>query len=1363
MRHSNPAIVHLADPHEDAEPLDVSTTKVRRHASHHLWRWVLWLTLFAVTRAAVADAIPDLLTPVQRAWLKAHPRIVIGGGDDWPPWLIRNQSGTLSGFAVDHLALLNAKLGTAFQLQAGPWHEIVAKAESGALDGLTLSAPLPERRAHFLFTDPFVTVPDFLYLRDGESPPADGLAGLAGRRVGYLRKVQRVQDRLAVYPSIKAVPMDSLADLADALTSGGIDAVLASYTLDYWRARHGVLGLGPKQMLPPEGPLTQFVYSIRRDWPPLVEILNQGLAAITKEETAALHRRWFGAAISEREASGPVRLDAPERAWLRQHPVLRVGIDSTWAPVEYVDDDGRPQGISVAYLKRLEDDLEVRFELVPMPSWSTAMHQLGDGKIDLLPAIADLPARRSRLLFTEPYASFPAAIFARNEVAYLGGIDALVGKRIAVVRDDAVEAWLADRSPEIDLLPVADTREGLRAVSDGNAFAFIGNLATTSHYLSQSGLTDIKVAGETAFRYRLSMAVGADRPLLAGILRKGLDAVPASERAAIYNQWRSIRYSHAMDLNLLWQVLAGGAALLAMVGWWNRRLAREVKRRCRVEAALIEARDQAERASRAKSDFLSNVSHELRTPLNLLLGTSSRLRDHLGQRQVGTSETAGFDAIMAAGRTLAHLIDDLLDLSRIEAGQLRLLPSSTDLRGLLRELVALFAQAAADKGLRLTLDLDAGLPDAVWVDAQRLRQILINLIGNAVKFTDAGTIRLHALAEPSGPDRVRLRISIQDSGPGIDNALLGSIFEPFEQISRSARDRGKTGAGLGLGLSISRRLARLMGGEIAVESQPGHGSRFTLELPETAVVPFAPDTASSGVVVSPTGSAGPGATHSTRDPAHTSGWDRLQTPPTPPATDASLAEAVVSRLPADLREPLWALRPPLTSINAIEDFIELLSARARELDDGDLRGIAEELREAADTFDLPALGAGLDRLGNPSERAAPGDRSASVPNAGGARRRILVVDDEQASLRLSGRLLLEQGFEVFAALDGATSIEIARAVTPGLVLLDLAMPGVDGLATCAALKESAVTRAIPVIFLTGRADEPSLLDAFEVGAADYVVKPFEPQVLLARVRAHFELALLSRDLEGALSERTRELKAANDQLRGLATALSLSEDRERSRLAGALHDGPMQKFALAQIQIDALLHPRRVMAASAPRTEEPGDAALALMNEAIAELRTLQFDLSLPVLHQRGLTAALEWLAESMSRRSGLALDCVIDDELPPLSPAVSVLLYQCARELIVNLIKHASATGGDLLLRFQGEDLVLTLEDDGQGFAPGSATALPTTTGGYGLASIRDRLKLFDGDLAIASGATGSRITLRLPLAALSRTTGAPPTDERE
>lgn len=371
------------------------------------------------------------------------------------------------------------------------------------------------------------------------------------------------------------------------------------------------------------------------------------------------------------------------------------------------------------------------------------------------------------------------------------------------------------------------------------------------------------------------------------------------------------------------------------------------------------------------------------------------------------------------------------------------------------------------------------------------------------------------------------------------------------------------------------------------------------------------------------------------------------------------------------------------------------------------------------------------------------------------RRSILVVDDERAGLRLAGRLLLEQGFEVFAALDGPTAIEIARAVVPDLVLLDLAMPKVDGLATCSALKASQATRAIPVIFLTGRADEPCLLKAFEVGAADYVVKPFEPGVLLARVRAHLQLALLSRNLEDALTDRTRALLDANDRLRRLATELSLLEERERARLGGALHDGPMQKLALAQIQIDALLHPRQDAAATVPQAEAPGEAVLALMNEAMADLRTLQFDLSPPVLHQRGLVAALEWLAGSMGRRSGLALDCVIDDDLPSLSPAVSVLLFQCARELVVNMIKHADATGGDLLLQSEGDELILTVEDDGRGFASGSAAKRPSEAGGYGLFSVHERLRLFGGRLDIDDRAAGSRVTLRLPLAALPRVPG--------
>jgi two-component system sensor histidine kinase/response regulator len=147
------------------------------------------LALSLLTQAIAmspAVAATDLLTPAERAWLAEHPRIVLGVGAEWAPWVIPAADGVITGFAADHLRLLGGKLGIEIGLEAGPWREMVAAAEADRLDGLTLAAPLPERRTHFAFTQDFHTVHLFLYLRDGDPLPPPGIAGLAGRRVGYL-------------------------------------------------------------------------------------------------------------------------------------------------------------------------------------------------------------------------------------------------------------------------------------------------------------------------------------------------------------------------------------------------------------------------------------------------------------------------------------------------------------------------------------------------------------------------------------------------------------------------------------------------------------------------------------------------------------------------------------------------------------------------------------------------------------------------------------------------------------------------------------------------------------------------------------------------------------------------------------------------------------------------------------------------------------------------------------------------------------------------------------------------------------------------------------------------------------------------
>jgi two-component system sensor histidine kinase/response regulator len=361
-------------------------------------------------------------------------------------------------------------------------------------------------------------------------------------------------------------------------------------------------------------------------------------------------------------------------------------------------------------------------------------------------------------------------------------------------------------------------------------------------------------------------------------------------------------------------------------------------------------------------------------------------------------------------------------------------------------------------------------------------------------------------------------------------------------------------------------------------------------------------------------------------------------------------------------------------------------------------------------------------------------------------RNILVVDDEPENIRFLGRLLAGQGYQVHVADSGEQALAALDAITTDerldLVLLDILMPsGMDGIETCRHLKSREAMRTVPVIFLTGKDDRETMMRAFEAGGADYVLKPFNADVLLARVRTHSELGRLSGDLESALAERTRELRQANVLLRRLATEISLVEERERKRLAGELHDSPMQKLALAQAQVASAAKHRD---AESDRMLEVG---LELMRDAIQELRTLQFELSPPVLYQEGLSSALRWLASHMKQRFGHDLAFVESGPMPRLDRKTEVILFQCARELVYNLLKHSGAARGELKLGCRGNVVALSVSDNGRGFTPDAARADSPGSGGYGLFGVRERLKLWGGGLDLESDASGARVTVRVPL----------------
>jgi signal transduction histidine kinase len=254
----------------------------------------------------------------------------------------------------------------------------------------------------------------------------------------------------------------------------------------------------------------------------------------------------------------------------------------------------------------------------------------------------------------------------------------------------------------------------------------------------------------------------------------------------------------------------------------------------RLFSELREKGEQLALASRHKSQFLANMSHELRTPLNAIIGFT-RIVMRRTQGQIEPKQAENLEKILASGHHLLALINAVLDLSKIEAGRVEVIAAEVDPAPVLRQCVLTIEPLVRLDAVRLEVDLDDALP-TMWVDEEKLRQIVINLLGNAAKFTAGGTIRLGASGpgnrdgegERDADGAERIRITVSDTGIGIPADKLGLIFEEFEQADTSST---RLHDGTGLGLAIARRLARLMGGDIEAHSVPCQGSTFTLTLP----------------------------------------------------------------------------------------------------------------------------------------------------------------------------------------------------------------------------------------------------------------------------------------------------------------------------------------------------------------------------------------------------------------------------------------------------------------------------------------------------------------------------------------------------
>lgn len=533
------------------------------------------------------------------------------------------------------------------------------------------------------------------------------------------------------------------------------------------------------------------------------------------------------------QTGSSIKFTQEEQKWLLDNPVIYIALDPVAQPFEYIENN-EIQGVSGDLLKVIAEKLNVEFRWSGNRSLEEGLNYVKSGKAFFLPMLTQTQDRMEYLDYTDSHIVISNVIFSREGSVSYTSLRSLYGKTISQVAGFSVNENIRREHPEINIFEAENVLEAILKVSTGEVDAYIGSIPVATKYIAENSLTNIKVSGETPYLMIAGMAISKSEPVLTSILDKTLNSISDTEKSDIIQKWLTLNVEQTPDYTLIWRVIIGATIVLLLVLLWVYSLRREINRRALIEQNLIrlqkeaeKARKEAEVANNAKSSFLANMSHEIRTPLNAIIGFSEMISSEIFGEIKNKKYKEYIQHINSSGVILSDVINDILDLSKIEAGKWDLKEEEFKLIVIIEEIMDMMKATAKQKNISFNIEGREAFQEVlIFADKNCVKRIFINLFSNSIKFTHEGGKIICHMEKTEHNDVI---ISVIDNGVGIPEDRLDKVLIPFEQLQDGSELNEK---GTGLGLSIVKELTDLHQGEFSLKSKVDVGTTAAVIFPK---------------------------------------------------------------------------------------------------------------------------------------------------------------------------------------------------------------------------------------------------------------------------------------------------------------------------------------------------------------------------------------------------------------------------------------------------------------------------------------------------------------------------------------------------